>query len=167
VQAARPVEDCAVERTAGIGTADMPGTGRATGFSTVEPSRHPPPTGETLNTILITGCSSGFGLATAHYFLERGWQVIATMRRPDASVLPTSEHLRVLQLDVTDTASIQRLAETAGPIDVLVNNAGIGLMSVVEATPIETIRANFETNTFGAIAVTQAFLPHFRERRSG
>jgi NAD(P)-dependent dehydrogenase (short-subunit alcohol dehydrogenase family) len=116
---------------------------------------------------LITGCSSGFGLTTAHYFLDRGWHVIATMRRPDATALPASERLRVVELDVTDATSIGQLAESAGPIDVLVNNAGIGLLSVVEATPTDTIRANFETNTFGAIAVTQAFLPQFRQRRSG
>ncbi len=119
------------------------------------------------NTILITGCSSGFGLATANYFLDRGWNVIATMRHPEANLLPASQRLRVIDLDVTDPRSIDRLAETAGPVDALVNNAGIGLLSVVEATPMDTIRANFETNTFGAIAVTQALLPQFRERSSG
>ncbi|QSQ19165.1 SDR family oxidoreductase [Pyxidicoccus parkwayensis] len=120
-----------------------------------------------MKTILITGCSSGFGLETARYFLERGWKVIATMRTPREDVFPRSEHLRVLALDVTDPRSIRETVEAAGPIDVLVNNAGVGLMSVFEGTSMETVRANFETNTFGAMAVTQAFLPQFRQRKAG
>ncbi|GMU06472.1 SDR family oxidoreductase [Corallococcus caeni] len=120
-----------------------------------------------MKTILITGCSSGFGLDTARYFLERGWKVIATMRTPREDVLPRSEHLRVLPLDVTDPKSIRELVEAAGPIDVLVNNAGVGLMSVFEGTPMETVRATFETNTFGVMAVTHAFLPQFRQRKAG
>ncbi|NMO13370.1 SDR family oxidoreductase [Pyxidicoccus fallax] len=120
-----------------------------------------------MKTILITGCSSGFGLDTARYFLERGWKVIATMRTPREDVLPRSEHLRVLPLDVTDPKSIHALAEAAGPIDVLVNNAGVGLMSVFEGTPMETVRNTFETNVFGVMSVTQAFLPGFRQRKAG
>jgi NAD(P)-dependent dehydrogenase (short-subunit alcohol dehydrogenase family) len=120
-----------------------------------------------MKTILITGCSSGFGLETARYFLERGWKVIATMRTPREDVLPRSEHLRVLALDVTDPQSIRNTVETAGPIDVLVNNAGVGLRSVFEGTSMETVRAIFETNTFGAMAVTHAFLPQFRQRKAG
>ncbi|RKG62653.1 SDR family oxidoreductase [Corallococcus sp. AB011P] len=120
-----------------------------------------------MKTLLITGCSSGFGLDTARYFLERGWKVIATMRKPREDVLPRSEHLRVLPLDITDPRSIRELVEAAGPIDVLVNNAGVGLMSVFEGTSMETIRGTFETNTFGAMAVTQAFLPGFRQQKSG
>ena len=79
-----------------------------------------------MQTILITGCSSGFGLETARHFLERGWRVIATMRTPREDLLPPSERLRVLQLDVTDAQSIRKAVEAAGPIDVLVNNAGFG-----------------------------------------
>ncbi|QAT87893.1 putative oxidoreductase [Corallococcus coralloides] len=120
-----------------------------------------------MKTILITGCSTGFGLDTARYFLERGWKVIATMRKPREDVLPRSEHLRVLPLDVTDPASIRELVEAAGPIDVLVNNAGVGLMGVFEGTSMETVRGTFETNTFGAMTVTQAFLPGFRQQKSG
>ncbi|NOK12869.1 SDR family oxidoreductase [Corallococcus exercitus] len=120
-----------------------------------------------MKTILITGCSSGFGLDTARYFLERGWKVIATMRTPREDMLPRSEHLRVLPLDVTQPQSIRELVEAAGPIDVLVNNAGVGLMSVFEGTPMETVRATFETNTFGVMAVTQAFLPRFRQQKAG
>lgn len=117
--------------------------------------------------ILITGCSSGFGLETARYFMDRDWKVIATMRAPRQDLLPPSEHLRVLALDVADPASIREAVELAGPIDALVNNAGVGLMSVLEGTPMGAVRELFETNTFGAIAVTQAFVPQLRERREG
>jgi NAD(P)-dependent dehydrogenase (short-subunit alcohol dehydrogenase family) len=120
-----------------------------------------------MKTILITGCSSGFGLETARRFLDHGWKVIATMRTPREDVLPRSEHLRVLALDVTDPQSIRNAVEAAGPIDVLVNNAGVGLLSVFEGTSMETVRATFETNTFGAMAVTHAFLPQFRQRTGG
>ena len=120
-----------------------------------------------MKTVLITGCSSGFGLATAGYFLARDWQVIATMRTPREDVLPPSTRLRVLQLDVTDAQSIRRAIAAAGPIDVLVNNAGFGAPAPFELTSSETVRALFETNTFGTIAVTQAVLPQMRERKSG
>ncbi|SHN30955.1 SDR family oxidoreductase [Rhizobacter sp. OV335] len=120
-----------------------------------------------MKTVLITGCSSGFGLETARYFLERDWQVIATMRTPREDVLPPSARLRVLQLDVTDEQSIRRAIAAAGPIDVLVNNAGFGAPAPFELTSSETVRALFETNTFGTIAVTQAVLPQMRERKSG
>jgi len=120
-----------------------------------------------MKTILITGCSSGFGLETARYFLERDWRVIATMRTPREDVLPRSEHLLVRALDVTDPQSIRETVEAAGPIDVLVNNAGVGLLSVFEGTMLETVRATFETNTFGAMAVTHAFLPQLRQRKAG
>jgi NAD(P)-dependent dehydrogenase (short-subunit alcohol dehydrogenase family) len=115
-----------------------------------------------MKTVLITGCSSGFGLEIARYFLARDWQVIATMRTPRADVLPPSDRLLVLALDVTNPDSIRETVEAAGPIDVLVNNAGFGA-----ASPSATVREIFETNTFGTIALTQAVLPHFRERRAG
>jgi NAD(P)-dependent dehydrogenase (short-subunit alcohol dehydrogenase family) len=120
-----------------------------------------------MKTILITGCSSGFGLETAKYFLERDWNVIATMRTPREDVLPRSPRLRVLPLDVTDADSIRQLIEAAGPIDVLVNNAGIGMLGALEGASMATAREVFETNTLGTIAMTQAVLPQFRERRAG
>jgi NAD(P)-dependent dehydrogenase (short-subunit alcohol dehydrogenase family) len=120
-----------------------------------------------MKTVLITGCSSGFGLETARYFLDRDWKVIATMRTPREEVLPRSEHLRVLALDVTDPESIREVVEAAGPIDVLVNNAGIGMINPLEGTPMDIVREVFETNTFGTIAMTQAVLPQFRQRRAG
>jgi NAD(P)-dependent dehydrogenase (short-subunit alcohol dehydrogenase family) len=120
-----------------------------------------------MKTALITGCSSGYGLETARFFLDRGWQVIATMRTPREDVLPRRERLRVLALDVTKPESIAAAVAEAGPIDVLVNNAGIGLLGAFEATPMDTVREIFETNTFGAMAMTQSVLPQFRQRRSG
>ena len=118
-------------------------------------------------TVLITGCSSGFGLETAGLFLDRGWKVVATMRQPRPDVLPASDRLRVLALDVTQADSIAQAVSDAGPIDVLVNNAGFGAPIPVELTPLETARALFETNTFGTLAMTQAVLPQFRERSAG
>ena len=120
-----------------------------------------------MKTILITGCSSGFGLETAKYFLERDWNVIATMRTPREGLLPASDKLRILPLDVTNPESIRSAIEAAGPIDVLVNNAGIGMLNAVEGTPMEMIRDIFETNTFGVIELCQAVVPQFRERGSG
>lgn len=120
-----------------------------------------------MKTILITGCSSGYGLETARHFHAKGWHVIAAMRTPRTDVLPRSERLRVLPLDVTRSESIAAALEAAGPIDVLVNNAGIGLFGAFEATPMATVREVFETNTFGTMAMTQAVLPQFRARKSG
>jgi len=120
-----------------------------------------------MKTILITGCSSGFGLETARFFIERDWQVVATMRTPREDVLPASDNLRVLALDVTDPDSVRLAVKAAGPIDALVNNAGIGAAAPFEVTPVSTIREVFETNTFGTMAVTQAVLPQFRGRRAG
>ena len=120
-----------------------------------------------MKTVLITGCSSGYGRETARYFHAQGWKVIATMRTPREDLLPRSERLRVLALDVTKPGSIASAIKESGPIDVLVNNAGIGVVGAFEATPMATVREVFETNTFGVMAMTQAVLPQFRERRSG
>jgi len=120
-----------------------------------------------MQTILITGASSGYGLETARHFLDQGWNVIATMRRPQADILPDSARLHILALDVTDARSIAACMAAAGPIDVLVNNAGIGLAGAFEATGLEHIRTVFDTNTFGVMAMCQAVIPQMRERRSG
>ena len=120
-----------------------------------------------MKTVLLTGCSSGYGLATARHFLAQGWNVVATMRTPRQDLLPRSDRLRVLPLDVTHPASIAAALAASGPIDVLVNNAGIGVVGAFEATPMATTREVFETNTFGVMAMTQAVLPQFRARRAG
>ena len=120
-----------------------------------------------MKTVLITGCSSGYGLETARYFHERGWRVVAGMRTPRPEVLPASERLQVVALDVTKPASIASAVAEAGPVDVLVNNAGIGLFGAVEVTPLSTIREIFETNTLGAMAMVQAVVPTLRARGAG
>ncbi|CAG9271404.1 MULTISPECIES: SDR family oxidoreductase [Burkholderia] len=120
-----------------------------------------------MKTVLITGCSSGFGLEIARHFLARDWQVVATMRTPREDVLPPSANLRVLPLDVTNADSIRAAIDAAGPIDVLVNNAGFGAAAPAELMPLDTVRALFETNTLGTIALTQAVLPQFRARGAG
>ncbi len=117
--------------------------------------------------VLITGCSSGFGLETAKLFLQNGWKVIATMRQPQSHILPQSDNLTVLSLDVTDPNSISSALAQAGKIDVLVNNAGFGAAAPIELIEPNTARQLFETNTLGTLAMVQAILPQFRERRSG
>ena len=120
-----------------------------------------------MKTVLITGCSSGYGLEAARYFHAQGWNVIATMRTPREDILPRSARMRLLPLDVTDSDSIEGAIDAAGPIDVLVNNAGVGVVGAFEATPMTTTREVFETNTFGVMAMMQAVIPQFREKRSG
>lgn len=123
-------------------------------------------------TAFITGTSSGYGRAMAELFLDRGWNVLATMRRPEASPFADETgRLRVLPLDVTDRASIEAALDGAvtafGGIDAVINNAGIGMASALEATPDETIREVFETNTFGVYALCRAVIPHLRARGGG
>lgn len=107
-----------------------------------------------MNTVLITGSSSGFGLETARCCLDRDWSVIATMRTPREDLLPSSERLRVLPLDVTQPDSIARVVEAAGPVDVLVANAGGGMMAALEGTSIAAARELFELNVFGPMALS-------------
>ncbi|WP_129779150.1 SDR family oxidoreductase [Peristeroidobacter soli] len=123
------------------------------------------------HTVLITGTSSGFGLASARLFLARGWNVIATMRSPDPTLFESSPRLLVTALDVTAPHTVAEAVTKGiarfGQIDVLVNNAGVGLFGAAEATPAELTRQVFETNTFGVMAVARAVIPHMRERGSG
>jgi NAD(P)-dependent dehydrogenase (short-subunit alcohol dehydrogenase family) len=123
-------------------------------------------------TVLITGCSTGFGEATSRLFSSRGWNVVATMRRPEAGAgLAALDNVLVARLDVQDPASIDAAVAGAiarfGRIDVLVNNAGFGLFGVFEAAPHDKIREQFDVNVFGVMDVTRALLPHFRANRSG
>lgn len=118
-----------------------------------------------MTTVLITGASSGYGLETARHFHAQGWTVIATMRTPRPGLLP--EGVRILPLDVTDPASIKAAVDAAGDIDVLVNNAGIGLVGAFEAAPMAYVRKMFDTNTFGTMAMVQTVIPQMRARRSG
>lgn len=123
-------------------------------------------------TVLITGTSSGFGEAAARLFAERGWNVVATMRNPDAGrVLAALDNVLVTRLDVEDGASIETaIAEGLarfGRIDALVNNAGYGLFSIFEGASREAVRQQFDVNLFGVMDVTRAILPHFRANRAG
>lgn len=123
-------------------------------------------------TILITGASSGIGKATANHFHSQGWNVIATMRNPDAEQeLTNDDRMLVTQLDVTDSSSIQSAVkagiERFGHIDVLLNNAGYGAYGPLEAFPMEGVRRQFDTNVIGLIETTKAVLPHFRSNNAG
>ena len=122
-------------------------------------------------TIFITGSSTGLGRAAARLFAERGWKVIATMRRPEnATELTGVSGITVLPLDVTDRAQIETAARQAvelGGVDVLFNNAGYGLAGPLEGVSDEKLTRQMETNLLGVIRTTQAFLPHFRERQAG
>jgi NAD(P)-dependent dehydrogenase (short-subunit alcohol dehydrogenase family) len=120
-----------------------------------------------MKTVMITGCSSGFGLEIARHFLERDWQVVATMRTPRTDLLPASSRLRIVALDVTDGDSIDAAIAAAGPVDALVNNAGVGVIHPLEAVSMDTARAVFDANTLGTIAMTRAVLPAMRARRAG
>ena len=127
--------------------------------------------------VVITGCSSGFGLATALAFARRRDHVWATMRNlddsGDLSAAAEAEHLAIemLALDVTDDASVKTavgdVLEAEGGIDVLVNNAGVAHMGAVEALGVEDARHVFETNVFGQVRMIQAVLPGMRERCEG
>ncbi|HXH45388.1 MAG TPA: SDR family oxidoreductase [Bradyrhizobium sp.] len=124
------------------------------------------------NTILITGTSSGLGRATAKLFQAKGWNVIATMRNPEAETeLNQIDRVLVARLDVQDTASIRTAIDAGiaafGRIDVLVNNAGYGAYGPLEATSEESIRRQFDVNVLGPLATAKAIIPHFRANRGG
>ncbi len=121
--------------------------------------------------VLITGCSTGIGRATAIHLAKNGWSVYATARRVDSIAGLTSDGCKVLALDVCDEASMQaavRHVEAAeGAIGVLVNNAGYGSEGPVEEVPMEEVRRQFETNVFGLLRLTQLALPGMRRQRWG
>jgi NAD(P)-dependent dehydrogenase (short-subunit alcohol dehydrogenase family) len=124
--------------------------------------------------ILITGVSSGFGRALAREALDAGHRVVGTLRKAHAvaafeALAPGRAHARLL--DVTDFEAIapmvRGIEDTLGPIDVLVNNAGYGHEGVMEESPLDELRRQFEVNVFGAVAMMQAVLPGMRARRAG
>jgi NAD(P)-dependent dehydrogenase (short-subunit alcohol dehydrogenase family) len=126
---------------------------------------------------LITGSSSGIGLAAAAHFARQGHEVWAGVRNPATAtdLQQTLERdalpIRVISLDVDDPASVQLAVDEvhakAGRIDVLVNNAGIGGGGPIEDVPVDWARSLFETNYFGVVRMVQAVLPRMRQRRSG
>jgi NAD(P)-dependent dehydrogenase (short-subunit alcohol dehydrogenase family) len=128
-------------------------------------------------TVLITGGTDGLGRAAALHLAGRGYRVFAAGRslqkRQDLDRLAAEKRLplETLELDVCDDPSVQKTVQSvlqkSGAIDVLLNNAGIGFMAVVEDLRLEDLRKQFETNLFGVLRVTQAVLPHMRERKRG
>src|SRR3954468_4344806 len=118
-------------------------------------------------TVLITGCSSGIGRATAERLAGAGWPVIATARRTEAIAGLEAKGCRTLALDVADEASMQAAVEGAGPVGVLINNAGYSQSGAVESVPMEDVRRQFETNVFGLVRLTQLVLPAMRAQGWG
>jgi NAD(P)-dependent dehydrogenase (short-subunit alcohol dehydrogenase family) len=123
-------------------------------------------------TIFITGASSGLGKDIAMLFASKGWNVIATMRKPeDGSVLAALPNVLVTRLDVLDLDSITAAVDAGiarfGTIDVLVNNAGYGAYGPLESFSREKMLRQFNTNVIGLLDVTRALLPHFRQYKSG
>ncbi|SHF89345.1 SDR family oxidoreductase [Chryseobacterium sp. OV279] len=124
-----------------------------------------------MKTIFITGASTGLGKAAAQLFQSRGWNVIATMRNPEAATeLKDLDNVTLLPLDVTNLEQIKSTVKKAielGNVDVVFNNAGYGLIGPLEALSDEQILKQLDTNLLGVIRVTQAFIPYFREKQSG
>jgi NADP-dependent 3-hydroxy acid dehydrogenase YdfG len=125
----------------------------------------------TAGSVLITGCSSGIGQATAERLAQSGWNVFATARKADSLDALRQRGCKTLSLDVTDEASMQAAVSTvheqAGGLDALVNNAGFSQSGAVESVPMAQARAQFETNVFGLMRLTQLVLPGMREQGRG
>jgi NAD(P)-dependent dehydrogenase (short-subunit alcohol dehydrogenase family) len=121
--------------------------------------------------VLITGCSSGIGHATAETLSGQGWNVYATARRPETIADLEQKGCKTLALDVTDEASMEvavnHVLEAEGAIGVLVNNAGYSQSGAVETVPIDQVRRQFETNVFGLTRMCQLALPGMREQHWG
>ena len=120
--------------------------------------------------VLITGCSTGIGRATAERLVDEGWNVYATARRPESIEELAKRGCRTLALDVTDERSMSEAvkeAERDGPIGALVNNAGYSQSGAIESLPMDNIRRQFETNVFGLIRMCQLVLAGMRDVASG
>jgi NADP-dependent 3-hydroxy acid dehydrogenase YdfG len=115
--------------------------------------------------VLITGCSTGIGRATAIECTKRGHEVVATARRPET--LDDLDVAAKLRLDVDDDGSVRDAVAAAGRVDVLVNNAGWEVSAPIERAPLDVVRAMFETNFFGVVRMVQAVVPQMRERGAG
>jgi len=123
-------------------------------------------------TIFITGTSTGLGRLTALHFAKNGWNVAATMRNPEKeTAFAAFPNIKVFKLDVTQMDSVVSAVEDAiaafGVVDVIVNNAGIGMYGALELTADADINKQFDVNVKGVINVIRAFLPHLRANRSG
>ncbi|GAB3666991.1 SDR family oxidoreductase [Halopiger thermotolerans] len=126
---------------------------------------------EMADTVLITGCSTGIGRATARAFLNDGWQVYATARDEDELVELANAGAATARLNVTSTADATRVTEwvidEAGRLDCLVNNAGYGQLGPVEDVPVEAVQSQFDVNTFGPHRLIRAAVPHMRQVGGG
>lgn len=124
-----------------------------------------------MKTVLITGCSSGIGAATASRLVARGWEVWASARRPETLADLAAAGCRTVALDVTDeesmTGAVEQVLAASGRIDGLVNNAGYSQSGALESLDLDDVRRQFETNVFGLIRLTQLVLPAMREQRAG
>lgn len=124
-----------------------------------------------MKTIFITGTSSGLGKAAVQLFHSKGWHVIATMRDiSKATDFEQLEHVTVLPLDITKPTEIEnavRISIALREVDVVLNNAAYGAIGPLESVNDENLLKQVNTNLLGAIRVTQAFIPHFREKKSG
>jgi NADP-dependent 3-hydroxy acid dehydrogenase YdfG len=122
-------------------------------------------------TVLITGCSTGIGRTTAERLADRGLTVYATARRPESIEDLKDRGCRILALDVTDESSmeaaVRSVEEAEGAVDALVNNAGYSQSGAIETVPLDSIRAQFETNVFGLIRMCQLVLPGMRRQQHG
>ncbi|MDX2020564.1 MAG: SDR family oxidoreductase [Deltaproteobacteria bacterium] len=125
-------------------------------------------------TVLITGCSSGFGLATARHFARHGWRVFASMRNPDRDGIELRNEaaaagweLHTPALDVTRDDQVAQVVSALGPLDVLVNNAGYFCVGPVEDTTPAELQAQLDTNVLGALRLCRAVLPAFRAAGRG
>jgi NAD(P)-dependent dehydrogenase (short-subunit alcohol dehydrogenase family) len=121
--------------------------------------------------VLITGCSSGIGRATAQRLAGSGWKVYATARRPETISELRDAGCETLALDVTDEqsmrAAVDAVEQAEGAVGVLVNNAGYSQSGAIETVPLEAVRRQFETNVFGLVRLTQMVLPRMRAQRWG
>jgi NAD(P)-dependent dehydrogenase (short-subunit alcohol dehydrogenase family) len=126
---------------------------------------------EVSKAVLVTGCSSGIGHATARRLARHGWTVYATARRPEAIEDLRAEGCRTLALDVCDedsmVAAVRTVEETHGAVGVLINNAGYSQSGAIETVPLDAVRRQFETNVFGLVRLTQLVLPKMRDQRWG
>jgi len=122
-------------------------------------------------TVLITGCSSGIGRALAEAMRGGAYEIFATARRPGTLADMAGEHLYTLALDVTDSqsiaAAVDEIIRRTGRIDILINNAGFGLIGPVAELSLDKLRLQFETNVLGQVAVSQAVIPHMVKQGGG
>ena len=122
-------------------------------------------------TVLITGCSSGIGHATAEAFLDEEWAVYATARNPADVETLGDRGCTIAKLDVTEDDDVERVVDRMldehGRIDCLVNNAGYAQFGPTEDVPVDAVRRQFEVNVYGPHRLTRAVLPHMRRRRDG